>query len=822
MRCLMFLKALTRARRGAVTTIVAIVFPVAVGTVGLVAEYGRGVLVKVQNQRIADLGAYAGAVAYNATTSQTSMVDAAKAVGVLNGIPAANVTATLVASPSGVAGTNAVKVVVATSVPLILSRLIQAGASLPVSSEAYAELNPGQDSCILALSGSSTGVTLSGGTTVTAAACVVASNASAAVPCGTYIRSPGLNYNTVAPTVGCGGITNASGGAATIVKKASVDQVASNPDLATARGRLTTAGAVTGPTVAAGPAAPAAPVVTTPTGPFNAITFDIYTNGGATTRSQATTLGCTATNASTAWTFNCPAGSHKISTLSVAGGQTLTFAGTASTNYVFSLNPNTGAALNFGTGNFTFMSGLTIGYGGATFGPGSLTVIGAMSTGASGGNTSFASGNVTITGNAGFTATTSFTGTGTFQVGGTLTTNATTGIAQANVTVTGTTLLQSATTLSGTGTLWVGGNLTTAGNPVIATSTMKVTGALAVTSAVNFNNLTTLSVGGLTTIGSSGTMAFAGGTYTLTGGLQTSGSTVITIGAGTYAVGRMASNCGSFPYSICSSAASMIISGPSSFLLDGGISVTGGSTVTLGTGTGANVGNSFKIGKSTSGDAITVGGGAKFSMGDATGVSSVFELGGNFNIASGGGSCTFISAAVQHDINGSIVTAGATILGSGTYTVYGSVGIGANGGGNVTCNGTSYGLSADTVSLIIGANGAALTGTCAGQAFCVAAGYSSVTLIAPTAGTYKKMAVIGPASGASGAFFTQGSSGTSLSGLVYFPTGPVRLDGAASVGNGASQCLQLIGRDITLNGGSVLASTCISGNSSGGKVVLVK
>ena len=365
----------------------------------------------------------------------------------------------------------------------------------------------------------------------------------------------------------------------------------------------------------------------------------------------------------------------------------------------------------------------------------------------------------------------------------------------------------------------MGGSLTTSGTPAIASSTIKVTGAFSVTSPAAFPNLTTLSVGGLTTLGSYGNMSFAGGTYTLTGGLQTTGSTAITIGAGTYAVGRMTGNCGSYPYSICSSAASLIIGGSSSFLLDGGLDITGGSTVTLGS---SGSGNSFKIGKSTSGDSVTVAGGAKFTMGDATGVGSVFELGGNFNIASGGGSCTVISAAVQHDINGSLLTAGATTLGAGNYTVWGSVGIGANGGGNVTCGGTSIGVAATNVSLIVGANGTALTGSCAGQAFCVAAGYSSVVLVAPTTGTYQKMAVIGPASGTRGAFFTEGSSGTSLSGLVYFPTGPVRLDGASSVGNGSNQCLQLIGRDITLNGGSLLASTCISGSSSGGKVVLVK
>jgi hypothetical protein len=208
-------------------------------------------------------------------------------------------------------------------------------------------------------------------------------------------------------------------------------------------------------------------------------------------------------------------------------------------------------------------------------------------------------------------------------------------------------------------------------------------------------------------------------------------------------------------------------------------------------------------------------------MGDATGVSSVFQIGSPFNIVSGGGSCTVIAAAAQHDINGSLLTAGATVLGPGVYTIYGSVGIGANGGGNVTCDGANTGLLATGVSIVAGGNGASLTGTCSGQAFCVAAGYSSVVLSAMTAGPTAKIALIGPASLTGGAYFTEGSSRTTLSGLVYFPVGSVRLDGAASVGNGTGQCLQLIGKEVLLNGGSLLASTCVSGAATGGGAAVV-
>jgi hypothetical protein len=63
-----------------------------------------------------------------------------------------------------------------------------------------------------------------------------------------------------------------------------------------------------------------------------------------------------------------------------------------------------------------------------------------------------------------------------------------------------------------------------------------------------------------------------------------------------------------------------------------------------------------------------------------------------------------------------------------------------------------------------------------------------------------------------------------LSGVFYFPSAPITLSGAGSVGNGAGQCLELIGSTISLSGGSALASTCagLAGSSSGGQVVLVQ
>ena len=161
-----------------------------------------------------------------------------------------------------------------------------------------------------------------------------------------------------------------------------------------------------------------------------------------------------------------------------------------------------------------------------------------------------------------------------------------------------------------------------------------------------------------------------------------------------------------------------------------------------------------------------------------------------------------MSAAPAHDLNGTFALAGSATLGSGTYTVAGNVTLGGGGGGGT--------VSGSGVSIIT-------SGT-----FSVAAGYNTVTLTGPGTGTLQNLVVA--SNGIGGANFAEGASGNSLSGAFYFPNAPITLSGAGSVGNGAGQCLELIGSTITLAGGSALASTCagLGGGAGAGSVVLVQ
>jgi Flp pilus assembly protein TadG len=638
-----------RDRRGAVSVVAALALPVLIGFSALVGEYGRGLLVKSENQRVADLAAYAGALAYNATGSTTSMTSAADSVAALNGVAAASVTATLVNSPTG-SGSQAVQVRVQTSVPLYLSQVLSSRTSLTVGATSYAELSAQAGGCIIALSGAGSGVSLSGGTSVTTSGCSVASNASLAVPCGTTLTTKAVSYNTTAPVVGCGGIQPPAGtGSVSISKKALTDPLAANAGVTGAYSHLS------GITNLSGPAGPS----------VSGGTAVAFAYSPATTQAQLVADGCSGSFASPVWTVTCPnGGSYTFGAISLGGGITVNFntGGSASTTYSFSgLIDNSGTALNFGPG-----------------------------------------------------------------------------------------------------------------------------------------------------------------TYNIAKGVQNHGGASTTFGAGAFNIGRAASN-GICPaqYSICNPAgATMTFGGPSSFSLQGGIYNGGGAHMTLGSGTT----NSYWIGPSSDGNAFLLGGSAQLFMGDATGGgSNTFQVVGDLNGSGAGGSCTTIAAAPQHDFRGSISLAGGMNLGAGVYSVSGYVAFGPSGGGDVTCGGVATGVMGDGVTLVIGGSTTPASGTCTGLAFCIGAGYGHVTLVAPSSGATQDLAVLGPSGNSAGALFTAGASNTSISGAMYFPNGAISMSGGANLGGGAGQCLEVVGTQVSLSGGSTMATSCPSlATASSSKVTLVQ
>ncbi len=321
---------------------------------------------------------------------------------------------------------------------------------------------------------------------------------------------------------------------------------------------------------------------------------------------------------------------------------------------------------------------------------------------------------------------------------------------------------------------------------------------------------------------------FGPGTYNIAGGITTAGIT--SFGAGTFNIGKGAGSCGgSTGYSICTGGGSnLTFGGPSTFVLAGGVYNGGGSTLTMGSGST----NSYDIGAATDGNSINAGTSKSTTLADAIGTNTVtcgsststFCLAGN--IASGGGTCMRIPAASEHDVNGYISLAGGTTLGAGVYTVSKYVAFGSSGGGAVSCGGSEVGVIGSGVTFVVGGSKTPSSGTCSGQAFCAAAGYDDVTLTAPASGsTTANLVVIGPTSSGNtaGATFAEGANNVNLSGAFYFPHGPVSLSGAGTINNGGG-CLELVGSQVTLAGGSAATSTCsgLSGSSLGTTVTMVQ
>lgn len=313
-------------------------------------------------------------------------------------------------------------------------------------------------------------------------------------------------------------------------------------------------------------------------------------------------------------------------------------------------------------------------------------------------------------------------------------------------------------------------------------------------------------------------MTFGDGTYDVGRGLVTLGGSVTSFGAGTYRIGRSDTDCDGARYSICNFSR-LTFDGPGDFILPGGVRNGDGAVLTLGTDTG----NSFRFGGSSDGDAISIGGGSQTYMGDAEG--GLFEVAGGID-GGGGGSCLVVPAAELHEINGSIDASGAIRFGAGLYAINGYMHMGNNGGGSASCGGETISIEAPDTTFLVSAAGAEPAGSeCAGQAFCVTAGYSDVRFTAPQSGPFTDLAFVGPLdpSNNAGALFAGGAGGSEVSGAFYFPNGPITLSDGASAGAGEDGCLQLIGAEVSMSGGTSVASRCdLPAAAAQGRVVLLK
>lgn len=177
--------------RGAVAVIGALSLTTLVGMGAFAVEISRGYAADTANQRIADMAALAGALAYNVNNNTTQMTATAKAVVAAQGLPASAATVALVTDAA--TSKQLVQVSVTTAVPLALGRVFTSALSYDVTAVGSATTTTTTTTaspCIAALSSSPTyGITMSGGTSLSAPGCSINTNAGITVPWGTYISA---------------------------------------------------------------------------------------------------------------------------------------------------------------------------------------------------------------------------------------------------------------------------------------------------------------------------------------------------------------------------------------------------------------------------------------------------------------------------------------------------------------------------------------------------------------------------------------------------------------------------------------------------------
>jgi hypothetical protein len=254
-------------RRGGISILAAFVIVGVVGCAALALEYGNALLQQVEDQRIADLAAYGGALVYNSTNSTTSTSSAVENLASLNGLSGCSSCSSVGSSPTG-DGNNAVKVTVTSYPPLLLARVLTTSPTLTVTATSYAEIKANAPGCVIALASGGTGISLSGTGSITADDCQVESNNSICADGGAnpsdIITTQYLSYDSGAnPMTSSCTISPPAGTPSVHVSKASAsDPLAGNAEVSGATSRISTVSSISSPSA---PTVPSGSAVSFPT-----------------------------------------------------------------------------------------------------------------------------------------------------------------------------------------------------------------------------------------------------------------------------------------------------------------------------------------------------------------------------------------------------------------------------------------------------------------------------------------------------------------------------------------------------------------------------
>lgn len=274
------------------------------------------------------------------------------------------------------------------------------------------------------------------------------------------------------------------------------------------------------------------------------------------------------------------------------------------------------------------------------------------------------------------------------------------------------------------------------------------------TGGPSFGDIASLYVGGAVSYNGNGN-AIGSGNITFSGSLSVNGS--LAIGAGTHAFGGVSVGGGS-----------TLTVGAGGLTVNGSIQVGGNARATFGDGTSV-------IGNDGHGTAIDVQGSGSLTMGAGD-----FSADGDISTA---GSSTINIGAGKHSIDGSVRLQGGGTLGAGLYII----------------NGDFYKSASETVTandVTIVAAGNFYTGGSAG-----------VVLTAPANDSSANGGIggIAFASKTSQASTITGSSSNTLSGIFYLPNSDLSVSGAGSVAG--TTCYAIVANTVSVTGSGGIQDT---------------
>jgi hypothetical protein len=476
-------RRLFAAEGGSILVLAALTLTAVMGMSSLAVEMGTGYAAKMRNQRVADMAALGGALAYQASSSSQASQQAtpeqkarqtATDIVTASGLPATAATVTV--------GASSVQVQITTAVPIKLAAMLTNSVSYNVTNSAVASFTSNTaPACVLALSKTaSAGVDMQGNTSLNTTGCAVTSNSPISVG-----GSSELTASTItAPSTDVTGSSHING--TTTTGSNAADPLANNSALTAAFAQLGTTTSVV---------MPAAPTFTATTTNWS---FPGSASGySALPNTDPVKANCTLS----VQIYTCNQGAYNINNLTVASGMTVTFTGVSTVNIYGTFSAD-GATLGGSQTSYNLRNGFVSGWGGPKFGNiASLYVGGAVTY--SGNGNSIGNGNVTIAGALSIGGGSSLTiGAGTHAFGG--------------VSVGGSSILT-----VGNGNLTVNGSISVQGS---ATATF------------GDGNYVIGHDGNGDAINIQGTLVMGAGDFSADGNISTNGGTSITIGAGRHTI----------------------------------------------------------------------------------------------------------------------------------------------------------------------------------------------------------------------------------------------------------------------------------------------